>query len=113
MATRSAGAKTKFGIAKTILLITLLIVLAQILAVSYLSSDDLFNQRNRRFHALIHEKDFVYEDKGTSNVTEMYDKNHDNNDGNIDFKRYIFNYHHKFLKADKDIITQTTNNRQV
>jgi len=110
MATRSAASKTKFGIAKTIILITLLIVLAQILAVSYLSSYDLFNERNKRYHSLIHQTDFVYEDNrvGTNLSAEPFYNHNDN--GNVEWKRNIFNY---FPEGVKDVTTTLTANNQV
>ena len=56
-----ATSKTKFGVVKTILLITVLIVIVQIIAVSFISSQEGFEDRNKRDHSQIHEGDFIYE----------------------------------------------------
>ena len=56
-----ATSKTKFGVVKTILLITILIVIVQIIAVSFISSQEGFEDRNKRDHSQIHERDFIYE----------------------------------------------------
>ena len=56
-----ATSKTKFGVVKTILLITVLIVIVQIIAVSFISSQEGFDDRNKRDHSQIHEGDFIYE----------------------------------------------------
>ena len=56
-----ATSKTKFGVVKTILIITVLIVIVQIIAVSFISSQEGFEERNKRDHLQIHERDFIYE----------------------------------------------------
>ena len=72
-----ATSKTKFGVVKTILLITVLIVIVQIIAVSFISSQEGFEDRNKRDHSQIHEGDFIYEATYPPMTTALFALNKD------------------------------------
>ncbi|XP_066924651.1 xylosyltransferase 2-like [Clytia hemisphaerica] len=80
-----AATKTKFGVVKTILLITILIVIVQIITVSFITSQDNFEERARRDHTKIHETDFIYDETYLPNALtkENIDNNYSNKNDHI------------------------------